>query len=95
MQIVFTDPPHRPGKSLHPWNDIAEQLKARPGEWALCLRNVYVSATGINSAHINAFKPRGAFRARTVSTGKKDDDGHLLVDLYIMYLGTEGTKGEK
>lgn len=87
MQIVFTDPPSRPGLSQHPWPLIAEQLKARPNEWALCLREVAIGANQINSGGIVSFRPKGAFKARTVQTGKTDDKGRKLVDLYIMYLG--------
>jgi hypothetical protein len=87
MQIVFTDPPSVPGHSIHPWGLIAEQLKARPNEWALCLREVVVSANQINAGQLNAFKPKGTFKARTISTGKKDEKGRVLVDLYVMYVG--------
>ena len=87
MEIVFTDPPLRNGYTQHPWADIATQLKARPGEWALCLRGVHVQATSINTGAVNAFKPAGTFKARTVSDGGKDANGRKTYDLYIMYVG--------
>lgn len=90
MQIVFTDPPARqPGVSQHPWKEIAEQLRARPGEWALCLKGVVVQAHQINKGVNVSFRPKGAYRARTVQTGKKDEKGRTLVDLYIKYVGEE------
>ncbi len=88
MEIVFTEPPIRHGLSQHPWAEITEQLKARPGEWALCLRGVHISATSINRGSINAFKPSGSFEARTVRDGKKDDRNRDTYDLYIRYKGS-------
>lgn len=94
MHVVFMDPPPKPVDSLprdtpaaHPWEPIAEQLRQRPGEWALCLRDVYVNANAINTGKINAFKPAGAFTARTVQTHKRDHRARPLVDVYIKYLG--------
>ena len=95
MQIVFTDPPARPGVSQHPWKEIAEQLRERPGEWALCLKEVVVSANQINSGSNVSFRPKGAFRARTVGTGKKDEKGRQLVDLYIKYVGDEAAANDE
>jgi hypothetical protein len=95
MQIVFTDPPPRPGVSQHPWALIAEQLKERPGEWALCLKAVTVAAHQINSGSNVSFRPKGAFRARTVQTGKKDEKGRPLVDLYIKYVGEDGAANDE
>lgn len=100
MQVVFVDPPvahpnpkPRGGAPLnHPWDSIAEQLKARPGEWALCLRDIHVHATNIRHGKIKAFQPAGAFQTRTVQTHKVDDKGRPTVDLYIKYTPLEEEK---
>lgn len=96
MQIVFVDPPDKhPNRASitkpqkHPWDEIAEQLKARPGEWALCLRDIYVRAEQITRGTNKAFQPVGAFQARTVQTHNRDEKGRPLVDLYIKYAPTE------
>lgn len=94
MHIVFVDPPDKhPNPAVygtpqsHPWEVIAEQLKQRPGEWALCLREVVVPPSQITRGRIKAFQPEGAFLARTVQTHTRDERGRPLVDLYIKYLG--------
>lgn len=94
MHVVFMDPPpkqtarsHRKKPDAHPWAVIAEQLRQRPGEWALCLREVAVNANAIHSGKIKAFQPAGAFTARTVQTHKRDDRARPLIDLYIKYVG--------
>lgn len=95
MQIVFTDPPkkHPSPKpygtpASHPWAEIAEQLRARPGEWALCLRDVAVSPANIKRGKIAAFRPAGTFDVRTVQRHGFDERGRPLIDLYIRYNGT-------
>jgi hypothetical protein len=92
MQIVFVDPPAKHpnpkpyGSPIsHPWEQIAEQLRARPNEWALCLRDVASPSANIRKGRIKAFQPAGAFEARTVQTHRFDDRGRPLVDLYIRY----------
>jgi len=97
MHVVFTDPPPGPPPiprvrpQAHPWDSIAEQVKQRPGEWALCLRNIYVTATQITRGTIKAFRPVGAFEARTVQTHQRDEYGRPLVDLYIRYVPGKDT----
>lgn len=96
MQIVFTDPPppaRRHGASKHPWADIAEQLRARPGEWALCLRDMHdSSASAIRLGKLTAF-PRGEFEARAVRPTDRHQDVPLtkgrkqaIFDLYVRYI---------
>lgn len=96
MQIVFVDPPDkhpnpapRGTPQHHPWEEIVEQLKARPGEWALCLRDIAVAPSQVTRGHIKAFRPAGDFQSRTVQTHKRDENGRPLVDLYIKYNPTE------
>lgn len=95
MQIVFVDPPDKhpnPKRhgtpAVHPWETIAAQLRQRPGEWALCLRDVAVHGSSITKAKITAFRPAGDFQARTVQTHKQDHLGRPTVDLYIKYQPT-------
>jgi len=91
--IVFTDPPPGPRRaSAHPWDDIAEALRARPGEWALCLRGVHSSySSQIKRGALSAFKPAGAFEARSVSTLNTDENGKKTNDLYIRFVGNDET----
>jgi hypothetical protein len=96
MQVVFIDPPDKHPNPLtrgtpasHPWEVIAEQLKQRPGEWALCLRDISIQPRQISGGRVKAFRPAGAFQARTVQTHRRDDMGRPLVDLYIKYVGKE------
>lgn len=97
MQIVFTDPPppsRRHGRSQHPWEDIARQLKSRPGEWALCLRDMHDSAaSAIRLGKLTAF-PKGEFDARGVIPEEKRDTSlssaaqrkKPVFDLYVRYI---------
>lgn len=86
--IVFTDPPPGPVRaSAHPWHDIAEALKANPGQWALCLRGIHSSyASQIKHGKLTAFQPAGAFEARSVST-LPQENGKRAHDLYVRYVG--------
>lgn len=87
--IVFTDPPPSPRRlgGVHPWNEIADALKANPGKWALCLRGIHSSySSQINHGKLAAFTPAGAFEARSVAQ-PQTTDGKKTHDLYIRYLG--------
>lgn len=100
MKIVFTDPPNperRGGHSKHPWQQIADQLRERPGEWALCLRDMYdSSASGIRLGRNAAF-PKGHFDARAVRPTDRNLDvprgqegrKKAIFDLYIRYIPEE------
>lgn len=94
--IVFTDPPpaFRRG-SAHPWEEIAEALRARPNEWALVLRGIHSSySSQINHGKLSAFKPAGTFEARSVGTAAKDENGKPTHDLYVRYIGTADDETE-
>lgn len=96
MQIVFTDPPPlvHTGRSKHPWHQIAAQLQARPGEWALVLRDMYDTVAGsIRKGRISAF-PLGHYEATTRLPAEKRDPNlsnaeirkKPIFDLYIRYI---------
>lgn len=87
MSLTFEDPPERsrvPGKrGKH--LEVAEELRSRPGEWAI----ISVYGTGASSAamarhieggNVDAYEPAGTFEAlaRTV-------DGQARV--YARYVG--------
>lgn len=95
VNIVFVDPPPAPSGrvSIHPWDEIARQLKARPGEWALCLAAQPGPITSqINTGKYAALRPAGSFEGRSVT--KPQSDGSKKYDIYIRYVG-EPTESER
>lgn len=76
-KIKFQDPPRSKTGSdaTARHEDIAAQLKDRPGEWALILENVSPSAAGnIRRGMTRAYRPAGSFEtaARKSAGGKAD-----------------------
>lgn len=58
---MWEDPPPKR------WSLIAAELRSRPGEWALVAENATTATTTyINQGRITAFRPAGAFEARSV-----------------------------
>jgi hypothetical protein len=91
--VGWEEPPHSPrvgcaGKQFsHKWTALAEQLQARPGEWAIvdpragyAGQRLYAVAYGIRRGMTVAFSPGGEFDAAV-----RRVDG---VDvLYVRYVG--------
>ena len=86
-KIVFVEPPApRRAASKYPWEEIAAQLKERPGEWALCLKGITATpASAIKAGKYVPFAPAGSFDARSV--GVSDKEGKTVYDIYIKYVG--------
>lgn len=81
-----SDPTPSRGERTKRFRQLAEQLKERPGQWALAESglNSYrtqaaVMATRINKGELTTFRPRGSWQAKT----SKDE-------LYIRYVGVDG-----
>jgi hypothetical protein len=87
--IRWEEPPaknHMPGGAAQtPWRLIAEQLRSRPGEWAVAREGVvgagdsYV-VSRIKTGDIAAFRPAGTFDATQRTCGGQ-------VSIYVRYVG--------
>lgn len=84
--IEFKELPRARGGGRHSeYDEIAAQLKARPGQWALCLKNKNAAtAHHIKRGTFTAFRPAGSFDAAARGTNKKERNSH---DIYIRYVG--------
>lgn len=84
-KIKWEEPPlaNNTNKKRTRWSDVAEQLRAKPGSWALVSEAVKysVTTTYINKGRITAFEPAGAYEA----TSRKRPDGSF--DVYARYVG--------
>lgn len=83
-EIVFENPPGLTSR-LRDWTAEANQLRARPGEWAhVSTRNTRQAAAGaamnIRRGNLNPFNPPGAFEAISRTVG-----GEFRV--YARYVG--------
>lgn len=70
------------------WQDIADTLRARPGEWAV-VDEAAVSSTNannINSGRVVSFRPVGAYEA-TSRKGISEETGKTVHVIYARYVG--------
>lgn len=85
-EITFQEPPKvtRSGRAPNPkYLQIAQQLKERPGQWALIIEQGHqTTAARIRSGRISAFRPKGMFEATARNT---DDQGRCQV--YARFIG--------
>jgi hypothetical protein len=76
-----TPPPQR--KSPYDWDSIAEQLRKKPGEWALIFEGDKTSlVTAIRIDGIRALRPRKGFETRTTNNTKGSP---RTCDLWMRY----------
>ena len=90
--LVWEDPP-APIKGSAKWHryaDVAESLKAKPGQWARVGEFTQPSQAGGLSSRIksgrDAFCPRGSFES-TMRTIKSDRAGQRIIRVYARYVG--------
>jgi hypothetical protein len=82
--IKFGDPPTTRGQS-YDWSAIADDLRARPRDWALIFeadRHSLVSA--IRNGGISALAPVQGFRSATANN-TFDEESRRICDLWMMY----------
>jgi hypothetical protein len=81
-------PPSGKGKTSwrsERWDSTAEQLRAKPGEWAKIGRLSPSIVSSIKGAHSDSWAPSGSFEA--VSRNWSTEDGKS--DVYARYVGNE------
>jgi hypothetical protein len=92
MSIAWEEPP-ADGRGQHeriaPWPEIADALKARPGEWARVTEGQKATtartlAYRINTGKFVSFRPAGAFEA----VSRKQGDGTFV---YARYVGEDAS----
>jgi len=85
--IRWEDPPDG---AVYQWDEIADALRDRPGEWALIVEPASVSLTTtlayqIRNGYRPAFQPAGSFQAKAYVKS-----GDLRV--YARYVGRDDTR---
>lgn len=67
------------------WQNVADELRARPGQWAVVAEGVSASTgTHIRHGRLTAFAPAGSFEARV--SGARSDEGKAS-KVYARYIG--------
>lgn len=85
MTDIKWEAPEPDGRGRGAWDDTAEALRSRPGEWALVAEDVSAStAIAIKRARLAAFAPAGSFEAvsRSASNNRR-------ARIYARYVGGE------
>lgn len=87
MTLKFQDPPpDAKGKwngRTSKWAGIAEELRSRPGEWALVAERASASTVTMINAGRAAGMPKGEFAA----VGRNSDAVANRCDVYARYIG--------
>jgi hypothetical protein len=83
VALQFSEPPP-PDIRQTKWSEIANQLKARPGEWAHLGRIATSQAHHIKSARTAAFLPAGSFEAIVRNRDER------MADVWARYVGENG-----
>lgn len=87
--VRFGDLPPDKRSNQVKYLEQAEQLKARPGDWALVFEGVSQSTgNNVRKGTLAAFRPEGAFEVATRNQRRPDDGvGDSVVDVYVRYVG--------
>lgn len=81
MKLEFKNPPTDARTSNGEMTQVADALKANPGEWALIGRKSPSTAAVIKNGLTKAFRPAGSFDSVT-----RNGDGRKA-DIYARYIG--------
>jgi hypothetical protein len=75
-------------RNRHNWQEIADLLKSKPGQWAVVAEDVSASTgTHIRHGRLTAFVPAGAFEARVA--GARDTDAGRANKVYARFVGED------
>lgn len=86
VRFVGSPPPQRQKQRRSTrWDDTAERLRTRPGQWAELVSYDRQSPAASLAYQIN--RSRGAWHGRWEATSRTQDDGRTYV--YVCYLGSE------
>lgn len=95
-KVKFGDPPpSAQGNHLYDWSAIADQLRARPEEWALVFtddRNSLVTAIRLDG--IAALRKSKGFQVRT-RNNKRPEGLPRTCDLWMRYVPEFDSEGSK
>lgn len=82
-KVEFKDPaPFQ--RRQYPWRDIAEQLRAKPGQWALVLTDIPLSVVWArNAGRVKTVSPSRGFEATARKTDKKRG---VAGEVYMRYV---------
>lgn len=93
MTVEWKDPPERWTRERYtPWKAIADELRQRPGQWAIVMHDVassngYVVVRRLRVGDYSPFRPAGTFEARFGRTTPRDHPGKPRGDVYARYVG--------
>jgi hypothetical protein len=83
--VTWTEPPGPNRRGRRPWEEIAAELRAHPGEWALVAENVSsVTTHAITRGTFRAFEPAGAFES---VSRRGENCEHGRTNAYARYVG--------
>jgi hypothetical protein len=82
--IIFETPAERPNPDRTDWEAVTEELKARPGEWAVVKTNTSAAtATQIKQGQLRAFRPKQEWEACT----RNVDPSGRAEKIYARWIG--------
>jgi hypothetical protein len=84
-----TPPASLRNRTRRNWQEVADSLKANPGNWAVVAEDVSASTgTHIRHGRLTAFAPEGAFEARV--SGARDSKTGRAEKVYARFIGEKG-----
>lgn len=97
-KLVFKDPP--PEKRDYQWEAVAEQLRERPGEWALVHRDLPASVPwAVNAGRISHVHPDRGFQARSAGGYDHETAGRkptrYAAEMFLIYRPENDTSKAK
>ena len=92
-EIQFGDPPTTTRSGNFDWDSVAEQLRAKPGEWALVFEDGrYTLVTSMSGGSVSAFRIKPSVMERDprfeymTTNNHWGDDGRRRCDLWMRYV---------
>lgn len=83
--VKFVDEVPPKARRQYPWREIADSLRARPGDWAVVAENLPSSVVwAINAGRIKHVHPERGFRAKARETRRAGSE-RVTGKLYMVY----------
>lgn len=86
-KVRFVEEVPTQARRSYPWREIAEQLRARPEDWALVLEDLPSSVVwAVNQGRVLPVHPDRGFRTKARKTKRKSDERPAWTgELYMAY----------
>lgn len=84
VKVRFGTPPE-PRRDYH-WDEVAEQLRSRPGEWAVVHEDLPSSVQwSVSRGRVAAVAPALGFQSRTAGNVRDESGKQWCAELWMMY----------